>query len=180
MMFIEELKPNLNLQSKSIFVGNTFLFYFILFIFLNTWLYIIRHWHHKHQKMMGRTECSVHYFCQYWRGAHDYDDQVPFVVNHAPVAQLVEYQVAMQEVVSYTSARPLLNNWVEIAAFVINHYISKWLDFPVFLNKDYKPEIPNPHPSLVNNYSWRVGHGVLGVVVWSFSVAKCGWLGMGF
>jgi len=102
MMFIEELKPNLNLQSKSILVGDTFLFYFILFIFLNTWLYIIRHWHHKHQKMMGRTECSVHYFCQYSRGAHDYADQVPFVVNHAPVAQLVEYRVVMREVVNWS------------------------------------------------------------------------------
>ena len=50
--------------------------------------------------MMGRTECSVHYFCQYSRGAHDYADQVPFVVNHAPVAQLVEYRVVMREVVS--------------------------------------------------------------------------------
>ena len=40
MLFIEELKPKyLNLQSKSILVCNTCLF-FILFIFLNTCLYM--------------------------------------------------------------------------------------------------------------------------------------------
>ena len=55
----------------------------------------------------------------------------------------------------------------------LSNYISKWLDFHVFSDKEYKPEIPSHNPCASTLWdvkepthsSQRVGHGVPGVVV---------------
>ena len=41
---------------------------------------------------------------------------------------------------------------------------SKWLDFQVFLDKDYKPEVPSHHPKITVK--------VPGVVVWHHSLCS--------
>ena len=53
------------------------------------------------------------------------------------------------------------------------NYISKWLDFQVFSDKDYKPEVPSHNPCALTPWdvkepthsSQRVGHGVPGVLI---------------
>ena len=52
----------------------------------------------------------------------------------ALVARLVEHRAVMQEVVSSTPAR--------------GNYVSKWLDFQLFSDKDYNPEVPSHNPCL--------------------------------
>ena len=53
--------------------------------------------------------------------------------------------------------------------------MSKWLDFHVFSDKEYKPEVLSHNPCRKKqlwdvkeptHYSKIVGHGVPGVVVW--------------
>ena len=83
-----------------------------------------------------------------------------------PVAQLVDHRVVVREVVSSTLAGPTLR-------VCLCNYISKWLDFQVFPDKDYKLEVPS-HNSFNSKISWdvkepthlskRVGHEVPGVV----------------
>ena len=62
------------------------------------------------------------------------------------------------------------------------NYISKWLDFQVFSDKESKPEVPSHNPCRKNNCGTlknpntiRVGRGVLGVVVWP-SRDRSNWL----
>ena len=98
------------------------------------------------------------------------------------VAQMVEHRAVMREVVSSTPGRPSLRVLKELSRkCCLCNYISKWLDFQVFSDKDYKPEVPSHNPCSQitvgrlrthTHYSQRVGHGVLGLVVWSFSPAK--------
>jgi len=60
------------------------------------------------------------------------------------LAQLVELRAVTREVVSSTPAGPIrsvlksLNRKCSLC-----NYISKWLDFQVFSDKDYKPEVPS-------------------------------------
>ena len=53
----------------------------------------------------------------------------------------------MREVVSSTPAGPTLRVLKEDATFereyYLCNYISKWLDFQVFPDEDYKPEVPS-------------------------------------
>ena len=63
------------------------------------------------------------------------------------------------------------------------NYIRKWLDFQVFSDKDYEPEVPShSNCGTLKNpyYSERVGLGVPDDVVWSFALAKCRRLGVLF
>ena len=58
----------------------------------------------------------------------------------APVAQLVEDRAVTREVVSSTPAGPTLRVLKELSRkCCLCNYISKWLDFQVFSEKDYKP-----------------------------------------
>jgi len=55
------------------------------------------------------------------------------------VAQLVEHQAITPEVVSSTPARPTLTVLKQLKRkCCLCNYISKWLAFQVFLDKDYK------------------------------------------
>ena len=59
-----------------------------------------------------------------------------------PVAQLVEHRVVVREVVSSTPAGPTLRVFKHLRRkSCLCNYISKWLDFQVFSDKDYKPEV---------------------------------------
>ena len=83
-----------------------------------------------------------------------------------PLAQLVELRAVTREIT---------HSW-EVGPTLRALKISKWLDFQVFSDKDYKPEVPSHNPCSLTlwdvkeptHFSQRVGHGVPGVVVWSF------------
>ena len=62
------------------------------------------------------------------------------LVIRAPVAQLIEHQVVTREVMSSTPAGPTLRVLKLLRRkCCLCNYISKWLDFQVFSDKDYKP-----------------------------------------
>ena len=95
------------------------------------------------------------------------------------MAQLVEHRVVVREVVSSTPAGPTLRVLKQLRRkCCLCNYISKWLDFQVFSDKDYKPELPS-HNSFNSKILWdvkepthlskRVGHEVPGVVAALFS-----------
>ena len=65
--------------------------------------------------------------------------------------RLVEHRVVVREVVTSTPAghSGYWNNWVEKCCLC--NYISKWLDFQVFSDKDNKPEVPSHNPCHKNN-----------------------------
>ena len=61
---------------------------------------------------------------------------------------MVEHRVVVREVVSSTPVGPTLR-------LCLFNYISKWLDFQVFSDKDYKPEVPS-HNSFNSKVLWDV------------------------
>ena len=69
--------------------------------------------------MKWRTECSVHHFCQYWRGAHDYDDHVPFVVNHVRQLNWRRLKIFVLDLIAQ---KPKLTVDCERIATVISHF----------------------------------------------------------
>ena len=92
----------------------------------------------------------------------------------APLAQLVELRAVMREVVSWTPAGPILRVLKLLSRKCsLCNYISKWLDFQVFSDRDYKPEVPFHNPCALTLWhikepthsSQRVGHGVPSVVI---------------
>ena len=66
--------------------------------------------------------------------------------HSALVAQLVEHRAVMREVVSSTPAGPILRVLKLRRMCCLCNYICKWLDFQVFSDKDYKPEVPSHNP----------------------------------
>ena len=65
----------------------------------------------------------------------------------APVAQLVDHWAVTREVVSSTSAGLTLRVLKKLSRkCCLRNNISKWLDFQVFSDKDYKPEVPSHNP----------------------------------
>ena len=85
----------------------------------------------------------------------------------------------MREVVGSTPAGPTLRVFKQLRRkCCLCNYMSKWLDFQVFSDKDYKPEVPS-HNSFNSKILWdvkepshlskRVGHEVPGVVAAQFS-----------
>ena len=64
-----------------------------------------------------------------------------FIFNFIkPVAQLVEHRDVKRETVSSTAAGPSLRVLKQVRRKgCLCNYISKWLDFQVFSDKDYKP-----------------------------------------
>ena len=96
-----------------------------------------------------------------------------------PVAQLVEHRVVVREVVSSTPSEPTLRVFKKLRReCCLCNYISKWFDFQVFSDKDYKPEVPS-HNSFNSKILWdvqeathlskRVEHEVPSVVAALFS-----------
>ena len=86
------------------------------------------------------------------------------------------HRVVVREVVGSTPAGPTLRVFKHLRRkCCLCNYISKWLDFQVFSDKDYKPEVPS-HNSFNSKILWepsqlskRVGHEVPGVVAAQFS-----------
>ena len=68
------------------------------------------------------------------------------------MAQLVEHWVVMLEVVCLTPAGPTLRVVkCRNRKCCLCTYISKWLDFKFFSDKDYKLEVPSHNPCRKNN-----------------------------
>ena len=69
---------------------------------------------------------------------------------------MVEHRVVVREVVSSTPVGPTLRVFKQLRRkCCLFNYISKWLDFQVFSDKDYKPEVPS-HNSFNSKILWDV------------------------
>ena len=84
------------------------------------------------------------------------------------MAQLVGHQAVMQEVESLTLARPTRRVLKLLSRkCCLCNYVSKWLAFQVFSDKDCKLEVQSHNP-----IRKRVGHRVPSVVVWPLPKSK--------
>ena len=79
----------------------------------------------------------------------------PTYLDRVPVVQLVEHWVVTRDVVSSTPAGPTLGVLKSLSRkCCLCNYISKWLDFQVVSDKDYKQEVPSRNPCC--KYLWDV------------------------